>query len=206
MAGGATVTVPVANPSFEAQVLAPGGFFFSPTSVTGWTATATGGSDRGVWHLNTVEGRDGNNVAFVGVGNSMAQDLGHAVVPNSTYTVEFLFGSIAFGSVGVVELYAGGTVSNGVVTGGAFLDSLVVTRGFLDTSMTTHTFDWSSPLSGLPAGENLSIRLAYVGGLTVPFFDDFQVSYAPIPEPASAALLLLGLSTLLMARRRSRAD
>lgn len=42
------VTVPVANPSFEEQVLGAGGFFFSPTPITGWTATATGGSDRGV--------------------------------------------------------------------------------------------------------------------------------------------------------------
>jgi hypothetical protein len=202
IAGGDSISVPVANPSFEDQVLPPGSFFFSPTPITGWTATATGGSDRGLWHLNTIEGRDGNNVAFVGVGNSMAQDLGHAIVPNATYTVEFLFGSIGTSSVGVVELYAGGTVSNGLVTGGTLLDSLVVTRELLNTRMTTRSFDWSSPLSGLPVGENLSIRLAYEAGLSVPLFDNFQVSYAPIPEPASAALLLAGLGALLMTRRR----
>lgn len=49
MAGGGSVSVPVANPSFEEQVLPPGGFFFSPTPITGWTATATGDSDRGLW-------------------------------------------------------------------------------------------------------------------------------------------------------------
>lgn len=198
---GASTTVPVANPSFEAQVLAPGGFFFSPTPITGWTATATGGSDRGVWHIPAI-GQDGNNAAFFGGENSAAQDLGHAILPNSTYTVEFLYGSIGPSAVGVVELYAGGTVSNGVVTGGTLLDSLVVTRDPFNALMTAHSFDWSSPLSGLPVGEMLSIRLAYSAGLSVSLFDNIQVSHAPVPEPASAALLLAGLGTLLVTRRR----
>jgi hypothetical protein len=91
MAGGGSITVPVANPSFEEQVLPPGGIFFSPTPITGWTATATSGSDRGLWHFPENFGQDGNNVAFVGVANSMAQGLSHAIVANSTYTVGFLF-------------------------------------------------------------------------------------------------------------------
>lgn len=71
--------------------------------------------------------------------------------------------------------------------------------------MVAHSFDWTSPLGGLPVGENLSIRLAYSAGLSVSLFDDIQVSYAPVPEPASAALLLAGLGTLLWAQRRRRA-
>jgi hypothetical protein len=207
IAGGDSISVPVANPSFEEQVLPPGGLFFSPTPITGWTATSIGGSDRGVWHLSFPNGQDGNNVAFFGgagggTGSSIAQDLGHAIVANSTYTVGFLFGSIGLSAIGAVELYAGGTVSNGVVTGGTLLNSLQVTPPFPATGMTTRSFDWSSPLSGLPVGENLSIRLAYVGGNNAALFDNFQVSYAPIPEPASAALLLAGLGALLWARRR----
>lgn len=201
---GASTDVPVANPSFEAQVLAPGGFFFSPTPITGWTATATGGSDRGVWHVPAI-GQDGNNVAFFGGGNSAAQVLGHAIVPNSTYTVEFLYGSIGQSAVGVVELYAGGTVGNGVVTGGTLLESLVVTRDPFNALMTAHSFDWSSPLHGLHVGEMLSIRLAYAAGVSVSFFDNIQVSYAPVPEPAAAALLLAGLGTLLGSWRRQGA-
>jgi len=199
----ASVTVLVANPSFEAQVLPPGGLFFSPTPITDWTATATGGSDRGLWHLVPI-GQDGNNVAFVGAENSLAQDLGHAIEANSTYTVEFLFGSNGLNAVGVVELYAGGTVSNGMVTGGTLLDSLVVARNPLNPIMVGHSFEWTAPLSGMPVGENLSIRLAYQTGLNVAMFDNIHVSYAPIPEPASAAMLLAGLGTLLLAHRRRR--
>lgn len=201
MAGGGSITVPVANPSFEEQVLPFNGLFFSPTPITGWTATATGGSDRGLWHVPPI-GQDGNNVAFVGGGNSLAQALSHAIVANSTYTVEFLHSSNGQSAIGVVELYAGGTVSNGLVTGGTLLNSLTVTRDPFSGIMQEYSLLWSSPLSGLPVGQNLSIRMAYVGGVSVSLFDDFQVSYAPIPEPASAALLLAGLGTLLLARRR----
>ncbi|MGF1633789.1 MAG: PEP-CTERM sorting domain-containing protein [Phycisphaerae bacterium] len=207
--GGATshgsaipVPVPVANPSFEEQVLASGSLFFSPTPITGWTATASGGSDRGLWHFVPI-GQDGFNVAFVNSLDSLAQDLGHAIVPNATYTVEFLFGSNGTSSSGVVEFYAGGTVSNGVVTGGTFLDRVEVDRPFTNPYMVEHTLAWTSPLSGLPVGENLSIRLAYGStGISVAMFDDIRISYVLVPEPVSGLILPAG--GMLLANRRRR--
>lgn len=116
--------------------------------------------------------------------------------------MEFQFSSNGNTSSGVVELYAGGTVTNGVVTGGTFLDSVEVTRPFLNPNVVEHTLAWTSPLSGLPVGENLSIRLSYgASGLNVAMFDNIRVSYTPIPEPASA-VLLAGLASLMIARRR----
>lgn len=202
------ITIPVTNGSFEDPVLGASEFFYSSGSVSnptgiipGWTATATGGADRGIWRESSTVGKHLDQIFFVYQNNAIAQDVGHPILPSQTYTVDFLFGRVGtLASTGELELWAGGTVGGGVVTGGTLLASISLQEtdpGDL-LMMKPYSLSYQSPLSGLPVGENLSIRLANSGSSSFVGFDNVRVSY--IPEPSSAAML--GVGMLLLTRRR----
>ncbi len=197
--GLGSTPIPVANPSFEEPALAPGASLNTP--IPDWSNTL--GASRGVWHsAGFVPGTHLNQIGQFFQNGAVAQNLGHSILPDTTYTVEYLFGWGGGGLTGVIELYAGGTVLDGTVVGGTLLafDLRPVNPGG-NFTMEEFSFNWTSPSSGGPVGQTLSIRLGRFDTFSVSSvtFDNIRVSY--VPEPTSA-IMLAGAFSLLLIRRR----
>jgi hypothetical protein len=190
--------ISINNASFENQALTSGSFFYSPTQIDGWTSTATGGADRGVWNTS-APGKDGQNIAFAYGANALAQQLTATLQPNTVYTMDYLIGRTGSSITGTVELWAGGTVANGVVTGGTLLQTQTETLN--TSSMLARTLTYTSPTSGSTIGQLLTIRLAGApaSGSTYVSFDHIRL--AAVPEPATLSVLALGVAALVRRRK-----
>lgn len=194
-------SIAISNHSFEAQTLGGGSFFYSPTQITDWSSTATGAPDRGVWNT-TADGKDGNNIAFAYANNAFAQQLTATVQADTVYTFQYLMGRSGSATRGTAELWAGGTLLNGVVTGGTLLAGQ--TLQINQSSMSEFSLTYTSPTSGAVVGQLLTIRFA---GSTIPTenyvsFDNARLSAEAVPEPATLTVLALG--ALVAARRRRK--
>jgi hypothetical protein len=200
----AATPITVANPSFEQPALTPGAFVYSANgAIPGWSTSATGGADRGVW-FRATPGIDGNQIGFAYAGNSFAQALSHAIEPSTDYAFSFLHG--VYGSAAAVltvELWAGGSVAAGAVTGGTLLTSVTLTSANLSNplAMEPASLTFTSAATGPLIGQNLAVRFA-ASGSSFASFDGASVVLSPIPEPATAALWLAGMGALGLALRR----
>lgn len=198
---GAASAAPILinNQSFEDPTLSPGSFFYSPTQMPGWSSTATGGADRGIWNT-TATGKHLINIAFAYRDNAFAQQTTEAVQAGTTYTLTWLQGRTGNATRGTGELWAGGTLANGVLTGGTMVVSLTTLMS--QDNMTEHSVSWT-PGAGNPLiGQLLTVRFAgtTVVGESYVSFDNVRLDAAPVPEPAT--LSLLGLGALAAFRRR----
>ncbi|SHF58961.1 Ca2+-binding protein, RTX toxin-related [Loktanella atrilutea] len=155
MAGGdRTVAVSLVNASFEADVQAPGGYTTENAAhpIAGWTLTGGGG----VYYPganNDAAGHDGNNVAYLQNGGSVAQDTGVVVAAGTSYTLSVNVGDrtdTTFGG-GIMRLIA----TNGTDT--VELASVVLTEpvdgGWAVTSLST------GPVDAAYAGYTLRIEI-----------------------------------------------
>ena len=189
----------IVNGSFEDPALAGAGQF-SPSGIPGWTAS---GGNLGVWRLPDpsyfpAEAPDGNQIGFSN-GVAIAQQLPDVLAPGLRIASvlagrrdEQYAGSFRF------EMWAGGTVANGVVTGGTLLDS----AEFDHTLFPAATFhplvlSYEAAIDDPLLGEPLALRMVPTGGAQMNF------DRVALPEPSGfAATALPALLLGALARRR----
>ncbi len=218
-------SIPINNPSFEADVLtcAPG--CSTDGSITGWTGTVSAATRFGVYKPGTASYPlgvpDGVNVAYLledGPSVSISQTLSATVQANDTYTLDSFAGvrldsgvfNPGLGCYGLsVSLEAGGVV---LAADNNFLTSPCPKAGTFEAL----TLSYTSGAKPAQLGDPLQIVLT-AGGSGSPFepaeidFDNLSLSdtlsgpVSGVPEPAVAgttavAFLFCGLAF----RRRTR--
>ncbi len=190
----------IVNGDFEDPPQTSGAF--STGTPPGWT---TPGGAAGVWHVVSLGYFDtlapsGVQVGYINSG-SMAQQTSDVLLEGNTQ-VDLYFGRRKDGFQGSskVELYAGGSVAAGVVTGGTLLASLDVAQtdvavGAWEAFSLGYTALGSDP----SLGQALSVRIEKTSGSQIDF--DQVVLTTPVPEPASLGAIALGLGFLAKRRR-----
>lgn len=209
---GTMACAQIINPSFEADV-AGAQNLTAGTPITGWSTNGTG---QGSWDIRgpfgfgvwepfwTQTAPDGNQIAYINDG-AAAQQTGFRVI-EGVQTLSVMAGNRADAWVSAdftIQLWAGGTVSNGDVVGGRFLASHLVQMATI-TPGTFSPFSVSYTAGALDSslGNLISVRLANFSGHQINV-DDVDLQFAPVPEPASMVALTIGLVALAR-RRRSR--
>jgi len=192
--------VPLFNPSFELDDVAPGGGF--QAGPAGWlqSAAGTGGVFEGAAHIIPS---DGMQSAFIFGGNSLTQTVsGVTLDPNGFYVLMVDVADRMNTDLGGyrVELLAGGQPiavddnSLGVV-------QFTTTPGqFYTTSvLELRATGWDQYF-----GQDLGIRLTALGsGPTIhTYFDNVRLFAMQVPEPSTFALAALGSLLVVAALRR----
>ncbi|HLK57468.1 MAG TPA: hypothetical protein VKU00_12955 [Chthonomonadaceae bacterium] len=221
---GAQTNIPITNFSFENPQIYP---FSDDGTIPGWStpgSTLLGVGVSSIVVHNTPNksfnqaAPDGNQIGYIGfgfpatdnpyVGVSIAQQTGASVAAGQKYILSAYFGNRLDGYTGNadLQLWEGGTVSGGQVTGGTLLSSLsidgnAIPRGTFEDFSTTYTA--SAADSGL-----LSVRIVDAGGSgrvgNQILFDDVQLD-SIAPEGSSLLLLLGGCGGIVgMAALRRR--
>ncbi len=177
----------IINPSFENPVLSSGGF--QNGAIPGWSGPTAQSFYFGVTaqiaSLPPVP--SGNQAAFVnnfGTGggsptsNAIAQQLTDTLQPSAAYVLSASFGwrNDNAESIGRLEIWCGGTVSDGAVSGGTLLASknVKLVKGQFVRDFVT--FKSLPPWNHV--GEKLSVRLVgtpVANGFAQTDFDDVQL-------------------------------
>lgn len=173
--------------------------------VPGWSTTATGGADRGLWNAPARfnQPADYGQVAFIYQNNAFAQQLGVTIQTGWTYSMSFLSGWATGQSAptgGHAEMWAGGTLTDGVVVGGTMVKVLNIDDiGWSGSSgqLVPLDFDWTADATH--AGELLTIRFSKS---TSSYWSFDKVEVEAVPEPMTLATLGIGLAAIAARRRR----
>lgn len=186
------------NPSFEEPYLDN----FWSFSMPGWTNLGGAGVFvlplSGAYDSNAPDGRQAGFTNGWGVAQQSSYAIGVGV-----NTLEIFAGRRADAEQGglILELWAGGTVANGDVSGGTLLGS----TEFLYPSVSPGSWqnisvEYVADSSDSYLGELVTARILPTNGQ--PNFDHVRFSVV-VPEPMSVALLAL-LAPFALRRRRKR--
>ena len=214
-AGPPTFALNILNPSFEDQKDTldgngngtpigddPGDFTLGV--VPEWGDNFAPPTTAGLFHPNAPDAADdGDLVAFMNAGSFLVQDLefpsGQPLLAVAGETVTISFSSrLSLGQAGSIRLDLRGQPNNSVVTTPITLN-IPAGAGYSELSA-TFTINDSAALGAL---ENEPIFLAFdsaVGGQV--WLDGLSGETTMVPEPASCALLLLGVLAMVGRRRR----
>lgn len=140
----------VTNPSFENPALPLGDI--TVLDIPGWSGVTVGAGaySFGIhYELSQLATPYGNQWAYTNDGsNAIAQQTTKVVVANETYVLSAAFGlrtdQPAF--TPAIELWVGGTVANGSVTGGTLVGNTTAIP--LSGAFVPATVTWTAPASG----------------------------------------------------------
>jgi len=214
--------ITVQNASFEDPTQGANQFTaFGAISLWSSSGPAAGYNGIGVWHpasptYFSVPVPDGKQIGYIGdgtaagVGQSIAQQTTGTVVAGTTYTLSAYFGNRNDGFTGLasLQLYAGGSVLDGTVTGGTQIASVLV-DGTAIAKGHFALFDASFTAGTAFAGELLSVKIVDAGGTGTAGnqidFDKVRLTTSTVPE-AGTLISLVGLVAGggLVAFRRKR--
>jgi hypothetical protein len=187
-------TIPIANSSFEADVLPSGAFDVG--NVPGWTGST--GAFFSTYHPTTGQFPggvpDGVNVAAVQSGN-IFQTLSANLTANNQYTLLV--------SVGQRADFPLGTYLITFEAGGSVLASESSQTPALGTFATSSISFFAAP-GNLHLGQPLTIRLSETntGQVDYDFVRlDATSTTAGVPEPATVTLIAAGFAALTLLRR-----
>lgn len=190
--------IDVANSSFEAPALDPGGWT-NDLPATGWTQLPESGSA----FIEYIDGfsADGNQHLGMAAGAEVYQDLGVGLVPDSNYTLTVSAGNRnasftpATGQQSTFALYLGGSAADG----GTLLASGMFDAGTLGESTFSDALSVSYATGADVDPGNLFISLASTGEGRA-HFDN--VGLTVVPEPAAGLLGFMATLGILVIRRR----
>jgi hypothetical protein len=203
----AQVNIPIVNFSFEDPVVANN--VFTVSGIPGWTNTGVSG----VWRPVTPASffdlplPDGNQIGYTN-STAVAQALG-ATLEQGSYALTAAIGNRRDGFEGDVslQLWAGGTVATGNVTGGTLLTSAILTvNQQVNGSFVDLTANYAANAGDPSLGQTLTIRIEKLNGTQIDF-DNIRLvlrgrGNAAAPEPTSLALWGVGLLGVAVLRRR----
>jgi len=189
-AGAALITVPDA--SFEAHVLAEGGYVdIADAGYTGaWECHSVDSwVDYGYWRANgypaDLYAHSGNNKAYA-YEDSIYQILGETFVEGLTYTLSVWVGQPWAGYASGWSLY---------FTGEDHTNNLIATSGQAPLNWQQVSLAYTA--TAADAGKKIGIKMWSNDEVS---FDD--VTLDAVPEPATMALLGLGGLSLVLGRKR----
>ncbi len=187
-------SIAVVNAGFEDPAQDPGGW---TNTLPGWDGPTNAG-DSFIEYINGFKSEGVNHLGMA-QGAEVSQNLGVAVLPNTTYTLTVGVGRrngsfTQAGNISAYGLYVGGDKEAGgtLLAEGTYDASPLADLTYVDQTLTYTTG------AAVPAG-NLYISLRSAG-VNRAHFDNVRLS--AVPEPSSMALGLLGLMGLARFRRR----
>ncbi|MBC8135772.1 MAG: hypothetical protein H8F28_07805 [Fibrella sp.] len=200
------VDLVVANAGFENPSLAVN--VFTTGGIVGWTNSP--GGDFGSWRPNnpnffTTPVPEGVQVGYIN-GISIAQGLTDTLQAGS-YDLSLQIGRRVDGFVGdtTVQLFAGGNVANGVVTGGTLLSSASLSfASIVVGTFQPLTLNYVVANNDPSLGQNLSIRIVKTSGTQIDF-DAVRLqsnAVTVVPESPTGLLAVVGLVVFVIGKRR----
>lgn len=188
------------NASFEEPNLSGGAF--TSSGIEGWTS---GGGGSGVWNTTGWNAYDeplpdGDQVGYIN-GGSVSQ-VSTWQIEVGVNQVKFMVGHRrGYAGTATYELYAGGSASAGLITGGTLIDSITIDNNDIaNARWASYTLDYTASGSDALLGQNLGIRIFKAAGGQQVNFDNF--GHQVVPEPGTLAAL--GLGAVLLIRKRKR--
>ena len=198
-ASAGTVSIPIVNPSFEADQVGGGGV----SGVAGWTTVVAGfgtfNPSKNFYKPYADGGYDGNIIAFSN-GGTIRQGTGRVFDPRHGYELRLLVGHRDDGDPTIFGGFAARLVAGGEtfaeVSAPASASSSHYPAGRFTEVVVAYEFD---PLAPTPAAGEVVVELQGYAQQTN--YDLVRLSVTPVPEPLAASAAG-GLALLALGRRR----